>query len=113
MWEPILRYSMAPEKEYRYCTKDSSGEDSIYSCRRKFDDGDMLSIILISVPDIETVIEKKQFTSAGSYDYETLKDLYGLLSPKVPAEERIKFYYETIIALEEKIAKLQLALQKQ
>lgn len=58
MREPILRYSMAPEKEYRYCTKDSSEEDSIYSCRRKFDD-------------------------------------------------------ETIIALEEKIAKLQLALQKQ
>lgn len=157
MREPILRYSMAPEKEYRYNTKDSSGKDSIYSCRRKFDDGDILSVILISVPDIEAAIEKKQPDFAGGYDYETLKDLYSLLSPKVSNEERKKFYTskniddggeysvnvverlkeeiarkdremaeeiekkdkemakkdEAIIALEEKIAQLQLALQKQ
>ncbi len=97
MREPILRYNFNPEKEYRYCRKDAFGEDSIYSCRRKFDDGDILSVILISVPDIEAVIERGFVDTVDNYDYETLYDLYNLLSPKVSAGTRKEFYKVTQI----------------
>lgn len=90
--EPIIRYNITPEKDYKYCKKDSSGEDSIYSCRHKFDDGDILSVILISVPDIETALKNGQLDFADNYDEGMLKDLYSLLSPKVSNEERMKFY---------------------
>lgn len=92
MREPILRYNMTPEKEYRYYKKDANGEDSIHSCRHKFDDGDLLSVILISVPDIEIAVKKNQSGSDCDYDHIMLEELYKLLSPEVTMEERKEFF---------------------
>ncbi len=90
--EPVLRYSMQPEKEYRYCTKDKSGRDSIYTNRHKFDDGDLISIIMISVKDIENAVRSGKDGYKGEYNFDVLNDLNLLLSTNITNEERFEFY---------------------
>lgn len=56
------------------------------------DDGDLLSVILISVPDIEIAVKKNQSGSDCDYDHIMLEELYKLLSPEVTMEERKEFF---------------------
>lgn len=56
------------------------------------DDGDLLSVILISVPDIEIAVKKNQSGSDCDYNHIMLEELYKLLSPEVTMEERKEFF---------------------
>lgn len=85
--EPIIRYNVKPEHEYHY-----TNGDSITTNHHKFDDGDLLSVVLISVPDIEKACEGKVRKIAQPYDSELLKDLRMMLSDNVVFEERKAFY---------------------
>ncbi len=102
VYEPILRYKMNPEFEYTY-HKDGS---SIHTNRHKFDDGNLLSVIFISVPDLEQVVtlyEKQHYKE--NYDYEFLKGLYTILSNNVSIEEREQFYCNSKIIKEKGLVK--------
>jgi len=90
--EPILRYSMGPELDYQYCTPDGNGDTSIYSCRRKFDDGDLISVIMVSVPDVEEALRSGRTKFVDTYDLEELKGISMLLSDGVDRAKRKEFY---------------------
>ena len=100
--EPVIRYSMKPEKEYYYNTLKNGKRETIYSNRHKFDDGDLISVILISVPAIEEVVKNPHkyingngnVKFADTYNFDTLSELYTLLSDKVSTKERKVFLEE-------------------
>ena len=112
--EPIIRYNMRPEEPYYYNTLKDGQRETIYANRHKFDDGDLISVIMISVPAIEKIIKKtkcyfdekgmkrcfdssKIMNLADSYNVELLMELYELLSNKVKYEERSIFLRESKI----------------
>ncbi len=85
--EPIISYSLQPDKNYYY--RDGT---PLTSCKRKFDNGDLLGIILISVPDVERI-----YTSGipeNGCSMETIRILHYLLTEQVETEQRFAFYYE-------------------
>lgn len=90
--EPMIRYNMRPEKNYTYCTKDADGKDSIFTNRHKFDDGDLISVILISVKDIDNAVKSGKTDFADHYDLNTLKEIRSLVSDTVTAAERREFF---------------------
>lgn len=92
--EPVISYSLKPDEDYKYIDG-----TSLNSNKRKFDNGDLMGIIMISVPDLEDFIAKGKSTK--KYSLETLTELYNLLSNKVSYEERKDFYYDTTIVKEE------------
>ena len=94
VYEPILRYKMNPEFEYTYHNNNSS----IHTNKHKFDDGNLLSVIFISVPDLERAVNAyKKPHYKENYDYEFLKGLYTILSNDVGIKEREQFYYDSKI----------------
>ena len=67
VYEPFLRYKMSPEFGYTY----HNDNTSIHTNKHKFDDGNLLSVIFISVPDLEravTAYNKQKYKE--EYDYE-------------------------------------------
>ncbi len=85
--EPIISYSMQPDEEYRYC---NGAHETLETPRRKFDNGDLVSVILLSIPDIETAV-KKEKDRIGGFTLKTLKELKYLLSDEVDTEKRREF----------------------
>ena len=85
---------MNPEFEYTYHNDNSS----IHTNKHKFDDGNLLSVIFISVPDLERAVNAyKKPHYKENYDYEFLKGLYTILSNDVGIKEREQFYYDSKI----------------
>ena len=92
--EPVISYSLKPDEDYKYIDG-----TSLNSSKRKFDNGDLMGVIMISVPDLEKFVAEGKSTK--KYSLETLTELYHLLSNKVSYEERKNFYYDTAIVKEE------------
>ena len=113
---PIISYSLKPDDDYKYI----DGQP-LQSNKRKFDNGDLMGIIMISVPDLENAIKKgkdAQNAQNDKYSWETLVDLYNLLSNNISYEERRKFYYNTAIVkegfeMESSVSTMEYALELQ
>lgn len=88
--EPIIRYSIQPDEDYYY--RDNT---PLRECKSRFDDGDLLGIILISVPEIENLYFGKKTDSR--YSRETVVMLHNLLAENVAMEDRLAFYYDANI----------------
>lgn len=93
MREPIISYGLKPDEDYKYVDG-----TSLSSSKRKFDNGDLMGIILISVPDLENFVAKGK--AAGKYSQETLEELYTLLSNDISYDNRKEFYHDTVIVKE-------------
>ncbi len=89
MREPVIRYSLRPDKEYAY--KDGT---PLSACKRKFDSGDLMGIVMISVPDVERIYHDTKLLHSGKYDAEIITVLYFLLSEKTDSSQRKQFYYD-------------------
>ncbi len=89
MREPVIRYSLCPEEEYRY-------EDGtpLRECKRKFDSGDLMGIVLVSVPDVERIYSDTALLHSGKYNKEMITVLYFLLSEQTESSCRKEFYYD-------------------
>lgn len=85
--EPVISYSLRPTKDYRY----TDGEP-LSNCKRKFDNGDLLEIILISVKDVE----KAYFSGdvPEGYTAGDINILYYLLSENMEMKDRVRFYHD-------------------
>lgn len=92
---PVISYSLKPDDDYKY----TDGKP-LKTNKRKFDNGDLMGIIMISVPDLEDVIKKGKDAYNDKYSWETFVDLYNLLSNNISYEERREFYYNTTIVKE-------------
>lgn len=91
--EPILSYSLKPDEAYQYVDGTPLNKN-----KRKFDNGDLIGIVMISIPDLENFVANEKSTK--KYSLEILTDLYNLLSNNVSYEERKNFYYDTAIVKE-------------
>ena len=89
MREPVIRYSLRPEEEYKY--KDGT---PLTECRRKYDSGDLMGIVLVSVPDVERVYGDSALLHSGKYSEEMITELYYLLSEKTDSRQRKQYYYD-------------------
>lgn len=90
--EPVIRYGMKPEFDYKYIKRGNFDAASITTNRHKFDDGDLIGVILVSIPDIKLAIKTGQTEFSEKYDIDMLKNLYTLLADDVKTEERMEFY---------------------
>ena len=81
--EPIIRYKMQHVKDYKY-----TDGSSIYKEKHKFDAGDLLEVVFISVNDL-------------CEDDEIQFNLKQLLDKDIPCEERLSFYKENEIVNKE------------
>ncbi len=91
--EPILSYSLKPDEAYQYVDGTPLNKN-----KRKFDNGDLIGIVMISIPDLENFVANEKSTK--KYSLEILTDLYNLLPDNVSYEERKNFYYDTAIVKE-------------
>lgn len=87
--EPVVSYSMRPDRDYKY--KDGT---PLSECKRKFDNGDLISVVLVSVPDVEAFYKHDSLKYNGQYEPETIDILYKLLSDELPGVQRKQFYYD-------------------
>ena len=87
--EPVISYSLRPDREYTY--KDGM---PVSECRRKFDSGDLMGIVMISVPDVDRIYSDSSLLYSGKYNAEMITVLYFLLSEKTDSSQRKKFYYD-------------------
>ena len=85
--------SLKPNEAYQYVDG-----TPLNRSKRKFDNGDLIGIIMISVPDLENFVANEKSTE--KYSLEILTDLYNLLSNNVSYEERKNLYYDTAIVKE-------------
>ncbi len=82
--EPVISYSIKPDEDYPY-----AGGGTVKIPRRKFDDGDLLGVVLLSMPDIEAAV--RQGRSTSKFAVETLGELCYLLSGGIARNEREAF----------------------
>ncbi len=88
MREPVVSYSIRPDADYRY--KDGT---PLIQGKRRFDNGDLLSIILISVADVNRIYQNKEQLYSGKYNPEAIEALYYLLSENTNSAQRKQYYY--------------------
>lgn len=87
--EPVIRYSLRMDKDYTY-----TDGTPLTDCRRKFDSGDLMEIVMVSVPDVERIYSSENLLHSGKYSEEMITVLYYLLSEKTDSSKRTEFYYD-------------------
>ena len=91
--EPIIGFSMQPNRKYLYVDKRPLSEN-----KHKFDNGDLMEIIMISVPDLEIYVRNGKSTE--EFSLKVLTELHTLLSSKITYNDRKQFYHDFSIIKE-------------